>query len=128
MGNALITRRGVPSLSNINFIPATVFNTKDKIATLTLDRDYDILIFTNAFSSARDQGGAGIFKIDGYTALKTVDNGNYGFNQNLGHDNDQGSRITIFTNVKAGAVISITGFDGTYFKTSICIGLYKEKK
>lgn len=107
---------------DLNFTSAELKNSKGGY-TITTDRDYDIIVISNASSCARTQVGGGSATIDGYTPLSYKSNGNYGYNSNLGKDNDQTSLQYIFTNVKAGSTITVTSSPG-YF-TSICVGLYR---
>ena len=119
MANALITRKG--GLGEINFTSAVLANT-NKGYTITTDRDYDIIVVSNASSKKRTQGSGGRVSITGYKPLSSQSKGNYGYNGDLGKDNDQVGTQTIYTNVKAGAVITV-GSSGGFF-TSICVGLY----
>lgn len=91
--------------------------------TVTTDRDYDIIVVSNASSKKRSQGSGGSVSITGYEPLSSESKGNFGYNSNLERDNDQIGTQTIFTNVKAGAVITV-GSSGGFF-TSICVGLYR---
>lgn len=119
MGNALITRKG--GLGEINFTSAVLANTKTGY-TITTDRDYDIIVISNSSSGRRGQGAGGDATIDGYEKISSQANGNYGYNSNLGKDNDQAEIQYIFNNVKSGATIRVTSSPG--FFTSICVGLY----
>lgn len=107
---------------DLEFTSAVLQNSKSGY-NITTDRDYDVIIISNASSNDRGKGAGGSATISGYTALESKSNGNYGFNSQLGHDNDQVGTLTVFTNVKAGAKISVSGSGG--FFTSICIGLYR---
>lgn len=91
--------------------------------TVTTDRDYDIIVVSNASSKKRTQGSGGSVSIAGYEPLSSQSQGNYGYNSNLERDNDQVGTQTIYTNVKAGATITV-GSSGGFF-TSICVGLYR---
>lgn len=73
---------------DLEFTSAELKNSKSGY-TVTTDRDYDIIVISNASSMARTQGGGGSATIDGHTPLSYKSNGNYGYNNNLGSDNDQ---------------------------------------
>lgn len=107
---------------DLEFTSAVLQNSKGGY-NITTDRDYDVIIISNASSNDRSKGSGGSATISGYTALESQSNGNYGYNSQLGHDNDQVGTLTVFTNVKAGAQISVSGSGG--FFTSICVGLYR---
>lgn len=107
---------------DLEFTSAVLKNSKEGY-TITTDRDYDIIVVSNASSKKRTQGSSGSVSITGYTPLSSESQGNSGYNGNLEHDNDQVGTQTIFTNVKTGAVITVNSSGG--FFTSICVGLYR---
>lgn len=107
---------------DLKFTSAELKNSKEGY-TITTDRDYDIIVISNASSGNRGGGAGGDAQIDGYTAISAKSNGNYGYNGSLGKDNDQAGIQYIFANVKAGATIRVTTSPG--FFTSICVGLYR---
>ena len=119
MGNALITRKG--GLGEINFTSVVLAKNNTEY-TITTDRDYDIIVISNSSSGKRGAGAAGDAKIEGYTALSSLALGNYGFNASLGKENDQAGIQYIYSNVKAGATITVTISPG--FFTSFCVGIY----
>lgn len=107
---------------DLEFTTAVLQNSKGGY-TITTDRDYDIIVISNASSGKRGQGAGGSATIDSYTAISVQSNGNYGYNSNLGKDNDQAGIQYIFNNVKSGATIIVNASPG--FFTSICVGLYR---
>lgn len=113
---------GGASTKDLEFTSTVLQNSKGGY-TITTDRDYDIIVISNASSKKRTQGSGGSVSITGYEPLSSQSNGNYGYNSNLERDNDQVGTLTIYTNVKSGATITV-GSSGGFF-TSICVGLYR---
>lgn len=113
---------GGASNKDLEFTSAVLKNSKGGY-TITTDRDYDIIVVSNASSKKRTQGSGGSVSITGYEPLSNLTNGNYGYNNNLERDNDQVGTQTIYTNVKSGATIKVESSGG--FFTSICVGLYR---
>lgn len=118
--DALITRKG--GLGEINFTSAILANSVSNYS-ITTDRDYDLIVFSNANSSSRNSSGGLTITVTGYEPITKQNKGNYGYNSDLGHDNDQTGNLTIFENVKSGTEISVRLWPG--FSTSICVGIYK---
>ena len=113
---------GGAGTKGLEFTSAVLQNSKGGY-TITTDRDYDIIVISNSSSKKRTQGSGGSVSITGYEPLSSQSNGNYGYNTNLERDNDQVGTLTIYTNVKSGATITV-GSSGGFF-TSICVGLYR---